>query len=95
MLMNIGRIIADRRKALGLTQQALAEKNIKLSFTPAVSALVAKQSFSYKFGARNMRRYIQKEVEDRLAEKLIADYRRFYSFIKLDVNQEKITISCL
>ena len=80
---------------LGELQQALAEKNIKLSFTPAVSALIAKQSFSYKFGARNMRRYIQKEVEDRLAEKLIADYRKFYSFIKLDVNQGEITISCL
>ena len=31
MLMNIGRIITDRRKALGLTQQALAEK-LNISF---------------------------------------------------------------
>jgi ATP-dependent Clp protease ATP-binding subunit ClpA len=80
---------------LGELQSALAEKNIKLSFTPAVSALVAKESFSYKFGARNMRRYIQKEVEDRLAERLIADYRKFYSFIKLDTQGDEITISCL
>lgn len=29
--MNIGRIITDRRKALGLTQQALAEK-LSISF---------------------------------------------------------------
>ena len=29
--MNIGKIITDRRKALGLTQQALAEK-LKISF---------------------------------------------------------------
>jgi len=80
---------------LGELQQALGEKNIKLSFTPEVAALVAKKSFSYKFGARNMRRFIQKEVEDRLAEKLIADYRKFYSFIKLDVRGEEILISCL
>ena len=76
-------------------QQALAEKNIKLSYTPAVPELIAKESFSYKFGARNMRRYIQKEIEDRLAELLIADYRKFYSFVKIDVSNGQMMISCL
>ena len=76
-------------------QSALAEKNIKLSFTEAATKLIAKHSYSYKFGARNMRRFIQKEVEDRLAELLIADYQRFYSFVKIDADEEEIKISCL
>ncbi len=74
---------------------ALAEKNIKLTYTEAATALIAKKSFSRKFGARNMRRYIQKEVEDRLAGMIIADYRRFYSFVKIDADGENIVIHCL
>jgi ATP-dependent Clp protease ATP-binding subunit ClpB/ATP-dependent Clp protease ATP-binding subunit ClpC len=80
---------------LGELQMALAEKDIKLSFTSEAVSLIAKRSFSYKFGARNMRRFIQKEVEDRLAELLISDYQRFYSFIKLSTDGEEIKISCL
>ncbi len=74
---------------------ALAEKNIKLSYTEAAIALIAKRSYSRKFGARNMRRYIQKEVEDRLAEKIIADYRKFYTFVKIDADGEQVSIHCL
>ena len=71
------------------------EKNIKLTYTEAATTLIAKKSFSRKFGARNMRRYIQKEVEDRLAGMIIADYRRFYSFVKIDSDGENIVIHCL
>ncbi len=74
---------------------ALAEKNIKLSYTDAATALIAEKAYSRKFGARNMRRYIQKEVEDRLAELIIADYRRFYSFAKIDSDGETISIHCM
>ena len=80
---------------LGELQMALSEKQIKLSYTPAVTALIARNAFSYKYGARNLRRYIQKEIEDRLAEKLIADYRNYYSFIKLDVDGDEISIRCM
>ncbi|MBQ7347892.1 MAG: AAA family ATPase [Clostridia bacterium] len=76
-------------------KQALSEKNIKLSYTDAATALIAKQSFSRKYGARNMRRYIQKEVEDRLASMIIADYRKFYSFAKIDADGENILINCM
>ena len=85
----IASIMLDELKA------ALAEKNIKLSYTPAATALIAERSFSRKFGARNMRRYIQKEVEDRLAGMIIADYRKFYSFVKIDADGENIVIHCL
>lgn len=76
-------------------RMALAEKHIKLSWTAAATAWIAKNSYSRKFGARNMRRYIQKEVEDRLASILIADYRKFYSFVKIDADGEGIRINCM
>ena len=52
--------------------RSLSEKLIRLTYTDEALALIAKNSYSVKFGARNMRRYIQSEVEDRIAELIIA-----------------------
>ena len=42
-----------------------------------------------------MRRYIQKEVEDRLAEKIIADYSHTYSVAKVTVANDSINVLCM
>ena len=76
-------------------KQALEEKNIKLIYTEAATEWIAKNSFSRKYGARNLRRYIQKEVEDRLASLIISDYRRATSLAKIDANDEGIVINCM
>ena len=80
---------------LGELAAALSEKNLKLKFTKAAEQYLAKKSYSRKYGARNMRRVIQKEVEDPLAEQIISDYERKISVIKIDSDGEKIKISCL
>ena len=74
--------------------EALAEKGITLTFEDEVAALVAERSFSNKFGARNMRRYIQTHVEDPLAEKIISDYRQKVSAVKLSVVDGELSITC-
>ena len=74
---------------------ALAEKDIQLSYTDAALRLIAEKSFSRKYGARNMRRYIQKEVEDALAELIIADYTRSYTTAKISARDGKIVIHCM
>ncbi len=56
---------------LGDCAAALSEKKIRLTWTQEASALIAERSFSARYGARNMRRYIQTEVEDRIASELI------------------------
>ncbi|MBQ8440751.1 MAG: ATP-dependent Clp protease ATP-binding subunit [Clostridia bacterium] len=80
---------------LGELKDALLEKEIGLSYTEEALHLIAKESFSRKFGARNMRRYIQKEVEDRLAELIIADYQKTYTVAKIDAKEGKIIIHCM
>lgn len=55
---------------------ALAERGIALRYSDGALAFIAKNSYSHKFGARNMRRYIQTHVEDPLAERIIADYEQ-------------------
>ena len=74
---------------------ALKERDINFVYTPSVANAIAERSFSEKFGARNMRRYISREVEDRLADKLIASYSENISGICLDHDGEDLTVSVI
>ncbi len=80
---------------LGDLAKTLAEKDMHFSYTPAAAALIAEKSFSIKFGARNMRRYIQREVEDMLAEKLLADQKHAITQIRLSVSGGRLTLDCM
>ena len=80
---------------LGDLAKALREKEMNFTYTPAAAAHVAKESYSAKFGARNMRRYIQREVEDALAEKIIADRQRSITQIRLSVKDGKLVVDCM
>ena len=80
---------------LGDLAKTLEEKDMHFTYTPAAAALIAEKSFSVKFGARNMRRYIQREVEDMLAEKLLADQKHAITQIRLSVSGGKLTLDCM
>ena len=41
-----------------------------------------------------MRRYIQKEIEDRLAAELISGYDRHYTEATVDADENGITVHC-
>ena len=74
--------------------EVLSEKKITLEYDDAVAAFIAAGSFSEKYGARNMRRYIQKNIEDKLAEQIISDYTCSFSNAKLSVDNGEITVKC-
>ena len=80
---------------LGDLARALEEKDMHFTYTPAAAALIAEKSYSVKFGARNMRRYIQREVEDALAEKLLADQKHAITQIRLSVSGGRLTLDCM
>ncbi|MBM3187964.1 MAG: ATP-dependent Clp protease ATP-binding subunit [Chloroflexi bacterium] len=56
---------------LRLLSQRLAEHQITLELTEAGRALLVKEGFDPQFGARPLRRAIQRLVEDALAEKML------------------------
>ncbi|MCQ2428836.1 MAG: ATP-dependent Clp protease ATP-binding subunit [Clostridia bacterium] len=85
--VRIARIMLDELAA------ALTEKGITFTYTDKAAALVATESFSEKYGARNMRRYIQRHVEDPVAEAVIADYRRGVTQVKLSVADGKPVVT--
>ncbi len=76
-------------------QTALEEKGIALSWTDAALDCIVEGSYSRKFGARNMRRYIQKEIENQLAEQIVSDYRRSFTVARVDAKDGAISVHCL
>ena len=70
---------------LGKLRDHLAEKGIKLVYNEDVLALIANESYSEKYGARNMRRYIERQVEDKLANVILDNYRTNITGISLSV----------
>ncbi len=72
---------------MGELKDAVSEKGIDLSWTREVSEYIAKGSFSHKYGARNMRRFIQKEIEDKLADLLISDYTHKLSKVSVTMKE--------
>ncbi len=73
----------------------LLEKDMRFSYTPAAVSYIAENSFSYKFGARNMRRFIQTHIEDELAREIISRYNEKIGIVTLDVKDGKLDIKCL
>ena len=87
----IARIMLDELK------MSLSEKNITFVYSDKSVEYIAKNSYSYKFGARNMRRFIQSHVEDLIADKIISDYDKKISGVALSLaeNENKLTVECI
>ncbi len=80
---------------LGDLKAVLAEKDIELVWDDsAVEALTAK-GFSDKYGARNLRRTIQTEIEDIVAAKIIENYKTPISGVSLTAADGELVISCI
>ena len=76
---------------------SLSEKNITFTYSQPAVDYIAKHSYSHKFGARNIRRYICGHVEDPIAEKMIADYTRTVRGISLKYSkkEDKLVVECV
>lgn len=72
----------------------LSDRNISFTYTDAAAHLIAEESYSVKYGARNMRRYIQRNVEDPIAEAIISDTCGTTSVIHLSVKDGKLSVDC-
>ena len=53
---------------------AMAERSLELIYDDSLIDYLTKKSYSVAYGARNLRRLIQKEVEDKIAAEIIEHY---------------------
>ena len=86
---------AIARIMLGDLVKALAEKGISFTYTDAAVKALAAKSYSVKYGARNLRRTIQRDVEDSLAARLVGDYESKITVASADADESgNILIAC-
>ena len=76
------------RIQIGELADVLASRGIHLSCSEDAYRLIAERSYSEKFGARNMRRYLERNIEDVLAEKIISHYEEAISEASISVSPE-------
>ena len=69
-----------------------ADKGIKLIYTDDILKKIAEDSYSEKYGARNMRRYIERQIEDRLANVILDNYGQPLKGISISVVGEDIKV---
>ena len=74
-------------------RESLEERGLTLTWTAAVKELLIKKAYSATYGARNLRRTIQKELEDPISEKIIDSFETPISGICVDVEGEQIKVT--
>ena len=70
-------------------EQRLSEKRIQLKMTEKAKEWLAKEGFDPAYGARPLKRVIQKEIQDKLAMKLLEGKFKEGDIITADLNDRK------
>ena len=70
----------------------LDDHGIALGWDDSVLDYLTGKSYSVQYGARNLRRTIEKEIENPIAEKIIDSYRDPIRIIALSADGEEITL---
>lgn len=71
----------------------LKEQNIQVKITPAAIDVIGKAGFDPEYGARPIRRALQKEIEDRLSEALLSGQLSFGESVTIGASKGKITLN--
>ncbi len=74
---------------------SLSEKQISLNFDDSLIDYLAEKSFSQKYGARNLRRVIQKELEDVIANLIIENYENTITAVGVTVNDGNLSVKAI
>jgi ATP-dependent Clp protease ATP-binding subunit ClpC len=73
-------------------QAQLVEQDITLEVTDAAMDLIAKKGYDKQYGARPLRRVIQNELEDRLAEGILSQTFLPHSKVLVDAEDEQFKL---
>lgn len=79
------------KKFLNILKSRLADKDVTFEYTDAAVEKIAKDSYDPIYGARPIRRYIQKQVETPLAINILSG--KVFKHCKLDVNSDEFTFT--
>ena len=74
---------------------SLDERGIEFKWDESVLDYLTKKSYSIQYGARNLRRTIQKDIEDLVAEKIIDSFMEPIHEISVAAKDEKIEMTAV
>jgi len=83
------------RIMLGDLEKVLNEKDITLSYDEKAVDMLVEKGYSDKYGARNLRRLIQTEVEDALATALIENTANTIKAVSLSADENGMVITTI
>lgn len=73
--------------------QRLAEQQVRLKLTPAALDVIAQDGYDPEFGARPLRRALQRDVEDHISELLLRKELPAGSLLTVGARKQKITFT--
>ena len=80
---------------LGELQTSLADKGLHFNWDDSLVDMLVKKSYSAAYGARNLRRTIQKEIEDPMATQIISAFEHPITEIRATVQADEIKLYTL
>ena len=74
-------------------RDSLSARGLNLSWDESVRGYLVKKAYSMVYGARNLRRTIQRDLEDPISEKIIESFETPISSIHISVDEDKIRLN--
>ena len=71
---------------------SLAERGLTFTWDEAVRQVLVKKAYSVTYGARNLRRTIQRELEDPISERIIDSFENPITQVTATAENEEITV---
>ena len=70
----------------------LRDKRISINITDKAKEYIIDNSYDEKFGARPIKRYVQRNVETLIASEIISDNIKYNSTITIDLDNDKLIL---
>ena len=77
---------------LGEVRDAMAERNITVAWDESVIDHLVREAYSVTYGARNLRRTIQKQIEDEIASQIVDRHGENISYVNISAADGKIKV---
>ena len=77
---------------LGELRESLSARGLELSWEESLRQYLVKHAYSMVYGARNLRRTIQRTLEDPISEKIIDSFESPISAIRIRVENDQIVL---
>ena len=78
---------------LGELKQSLENRGLQLSWDEKLREYLVKKAYSVTYGARNLRRTIQQDLEDAISERIIDSFETPISSIHVSVDEDHVVVN--